>query len=170
MSGAEFGALLQSLGVRIVTAESCTGGALAAALTDPPGASAWFERGYVTYANEAKIACLGVSEQALATHGAVSQAVAAEMAIGALARSRAQLALAVTGIAGPTGAVPGKPVGTVWLGWASALPWEPGAARVNTLLLQLAGDRATIRAAAVAAALAWGARQLQGSAAPPPVA
>lgn len=102
----------------LVTAESCTGGLIAKICTDLAGSSAWFERGLVTYSNQAKIDLLGVSEQALQRHGAVSEAVASEMAAGALAHSRAQIAVAVTGIAGPDGGSEAKPVGSVCFGFA----------------------------------------------------
>ena len=137
---------LRARGWRIASAESCTGGLIAAACTAVSGSSDWFERGFVTYSNEAKAEMLGVDPALLAEHGAVSEQVARAMAEGALARSRAQIAVAVTGIAGPTGAVPGKPVGTVWLAWGDACG-------VRTECLQLAGDRAAVRRATVAAAL-----------------
>lgn len=101
--------------IKIVTAESCTGGLIAGVLTEVPGSSDVVERGYVTYSNEAKMSCLGVSEDALQQHGAVSAAVAIAMATGALAHSQAQLAIAVTGVAGPGGGSPQKPVGLVHL-------------------------------------------------------
>ena len=140
-------AALQARGWRLATAESCTGGLLAAACTSLAGSSDWFERGFVTYSNEAKSELLGVEPALIGAHGAVSAAVAQAMARGALAHSRAQLALAVTGIAGPGGAAPGKPVGTVWLAWGRP-------ADVRAERLQLRGDRAAVREAAVAAALA----------------
>ncbi len=113
---------LRARGWRIAAAESCTGGLIAAACTSVAGSSDWFERGFVTYSNEAKTELLGVPTALLAAHGAVSEPVARAMAEGALARAPVQLAVAVTGIAGPGGAVPGKPVGTVWLAWG-----RPGA-------------------------------------------
>ena len=140
------GDALRARGWRLATAESCTGGLIAAACTAVSGSSDWFERGFVTYSNEAKTELLGVGAALIAAHGAVSEPVALAMAAGAIARSRAQLAVAVTGIAGPTGAVPGKPVGTVWLAWG-----EARALRAERL--QLPGDRAAVREAAVAAAL-----------------
>jgi nicotinamide-nucleotide amidase len=100
------------------TAESCTGGWIAKVLTDIAGSSQWFTEGFVTYSNEAKVQRLGVPQAGLRRHGAVSETVARAMARGALRRTRAQVAVAVTGIAGPGGAVPGKPVGTVWMAWA----------------------------------------------------
>jgi nicotinamide-nucleotide amidase len=108
------GHVLLSARARIVTAESCTAGWIAKALTDVPGSSQWFECGYVTYSDEAKRRDLEVREETLQTHGAVSDAAVREMAEGALRRSDAQVAVAVSGIAGPDGASPGKPVGTVW--------------------------------------------------------
>ena len=114
---AQVGRRLLASGRNVVTAESCTGGWIAKALTDIAGSSQWFVEGFVTYSNEAKIQRLGVSAAALRKHGAVSEAAARDMAMGALKRTGAQVAVAVTGIAGPGGAVPGKPVGTVWLAW-----------------------------------------------------
>jgi nicotinamide-nucleotide amidase len=131
----------------IASAESCTGGLIAAACTAVAGSSDWFERGFVTYSNAAKTALLGVDPALIAAHGAVSEAVALAMARGALARAPVQLAVAVTGIAGPGGAVPGKPVGTVWLALADA----QGAMAER---LQLAGDRAAVREQTVHVALA----------------
>jgi nicotinamide-nucleotide amidase len=109
---------LRARGLRLVTAESCTGGLIAAVCTSVAGSSEWFERGFVTYTNESKTAQLGVDTALIATDGAVSRPVALAMAEGALRNSLADVAVAVTGIAGPGGAVPGKPVGTVWLAWA----------------------------------------------------
>jgi nicotinamide-nucleotide amidase len=139
--------VLRRKGWRMAAAESCTGGLIAAACTSLAGSSDWFERGFVTYSNAAKCELLGVDAALLAAHGAVSGEVACAMAAGALARSPADVAVAVTGIAGPTGAVPGKPVGTVWL----ALMQRGGAARAERL--QLDGDRASVRAQALAIAL-----------------
>jgi nicotinamide-nucleotide amidase len=137
---------LRARGWRLASAESCTGGLLAAACTTVAGSSDWFERGFVTYSNEAKSDLLGVDPAWIAAHGAVSEAVALSMAAGVLARAPVQLAVAVTGIAGPGGAVPGKPVGTVWLAWG-----EAGA--LNSERLQLAGDRDAVRSATVGIAL-----------------
>ncbi len=103
----------------ICTAESCTGGLIAKTFTDLAGSSDWFERGFVTYSNQAKMDMLGVSQQTLQQQGAVSEATAREMAQGAIANSQAQYAIAVTGIAGPGGGSPDKPVGTVWFGFAT---------------------------------------------------
>lgn len=105
-------------GLVLATAESCTGGMVAAAITDIAGSSAIFDRGFVTYSNEAKTDLLGVKDETLVAYGAVSCETAIEMAAGALARSRADIAVSVTGIAGPGGATPGKPVGLVWFGVA----------------------------------------------------
>ncbi len=138
---------LRSAGLKIVTAESCTGGLIAAACTTVAGSSDWFERGFVTYSNEAKTEMLGVAPALIATHGAVSEPVALAMAEGAIARSHAQLAVAVTGVAGPAGGSPSKPVGTVWLAWARA-----GQAS-RTELLKLTGDRRAIREQTVQHAL-----------------
>jgi nicotinamide-nucleotide amidase len=137
---------LRARGWRLATAESCTGGLIAAACTALAGSSDWFERGFVTYSNAAKTDLLGVAPALIEAHGAVSEAVARAMVQGALHRAPVHLAVAVTGIAGPGGAVPGKPVGTVWLGWG-----RPGA--IHTERLQLPGDRAAVRAGTVAAAL-----------------
>ena len=124
----------------LATAESCTGGMIAAACTDLAGSSAWFERGFVTYSNEAKSDMLGVPAKLIATHGAVSEPVARAMASGALQHSRAQVALSVTGIAGPGGGSPDKPVGTVWFGWAT-----PDG--VWSEVQRFDGDRAAVRTA-----------------------
>lgn len=107
-------------GSMICTAESCTGGLIAKTFTDLAGSSEWFERGFVTYSNQAKMDMLGVSPETLQQHGAVSEETASEMAIGAIANSEAQYAIAVTGIAGPGGGSAEKPVGTVWFGFATA--------------------------------------------------
>jgi nicotinamide-nucleotide amidase len=136
---AELAQALRGRRWRLATAESCTGGLIAAACTSIAGSSDWFERGAVTYSNEAKTELLGVPPALIAAHGAVSPEVARAMAEGVLARTPADLALAVTGIAGPGGATPGKPVGTVWLAWATRR--EPA----ETTLLLLPGDRAAVR-------------------------
>jgi len=132
------------------TAESCTGGWIAKALTDIPGSSCWFSEGFITYSDESKVRRLGVPRAVLKRHGAVSEATVRAMAAGALRRSKAQVAVAVTGIAGPGGAVPGKPVGTVWLGWATRLS---GVIRVATALRRFRGDRESVRRKTVRAAL-----------------
>jgi len=132
---------------RLATAESCTGGLVAGALTAIGGSSDVFDCGFVTYSNESKMAMLGVPEAIISLHGAVSEAVARLMAEGALSHSRADLAVAVTGIAGPGGGVPEKPVGLVWFGLAEA-------GRTVAATHVFAGDRAAIRHAAVQRALA----------------
>ena len=146
------GLALKTAGAMAVTVESCTGGLIAGALTETAGSSAWFDRGFVTYSNAAKIELVGVLDATLAAHGAVSEAVAAEMARGGLAHSGARLALSVTGIAGPGGAVPGKPVGTVCFGWACRRPLPVGGQgdaaatiRVLTRTCHFSGDRAAVR-------------------------
>ncbi len=140
-------ALLEARHLKLSSAESCTGGWLAKCLTDRPGSSAWFEFGFVTYGDNAKQKLLGVREETLAAHGAVSQQVAQEMASGARRVSGADLAVAITGIAGPTGASADKPVGTVWLAWAGP------EGLLGAELREFPGDRAAIRSQAVAAAL-----------------
>lgn len=130
----------------LATAESCTGGLIAGACTDLSGSSNWFERGFVTYSNAAKSEQLGVPATLIDTHGAVSEDVARAMAAGALAHSHAQVAVAVTGVAGPTGGTAEKPVGLVWFGFA--LPGQ-----VLTEKMHFAGDRAAVRAATVHHAL-----------------
>ncbi|NLD55209.1 MAG: CinA family protein [Burkholderiaceae bacterium] len=158
---AALGRAMRDAGGLIVTAESCTGGLIAQVLTETAGSSEWFDRGFVTYSNEAKVDLLGVSLATLRSEGAVSEAVAREMASGALKRSVARLALSVTGIAGPGGAVPGKPVGTVCFGWALALPDQGGEALVTSATRLLAGDRASVRRAAAAHALTQASGLLQ---------
>jgi nicotinamide-nucleotide amidase len=130
----------------MATAESCTGGQIAAACTDLAGSSAWFERGFVTYSNAAKHELLGVPMALIEQHGAVSEPVARAMAEGAMARSQAQVAVAVTGVAGPTGGSAAKPVGTVWFGFATP-------AGVVSEMRRFDGDRAAVRAATVQHAL-----------------
>jgi len=139
--------LLLEKKLKLVTAESCTGGLIAAACTDLAGSSAWFERGFVTYSNDAKAELLGVEERLLRRAGAVCEGVARAMVLGALSRSHAQVAVAVTGVAGPTGGSPAKPVGTVWFGFA-----VPG--QLVTEKCHFAGDRAAVRAATVQHAFA----------------
>ena len=134
--------LLLKKQLRLVTAESCTGGLIAAACTDLAGSSAWFERGFVTYSNAAKTELLDVPERVLRRAGAVCGPVAQAMAEGALAHSHAQVAVAVTGVAGPSGGSPAKPVGTVWFGFA--LPGQ-----VLTENCHFDGDRAAVRQATV---------------------
>jgi len=138
--------LLRERGWMLVTAESCTGGLIAAACTDLPGSSEWFERGLVSYSNAAKNELLGVPTELIAAHGAVSEAVVRAMADGALRHAKAQVSLAVTGVAGPAGGNADKPVGTVWFAWA----W---AGRLESQRQQFAGDRAEVRRATVEHAL-----------------
>ena len=144
---AEVGALLRANGQRLATAESCTGGWVAQALTAIAGSSVWFERGFVTYANEAKQEMLGVTPELLDAHGAVSEATAVSMATGALRHSHADWAVAITGIAGPDGGTADKPVGTVCFAWAD----NTGGCATETC--RFAGDRREIRAKSVAHAL-----------------
>ena len=141
-------AALRRRGARMASAESCTGGLIAAACTSLAGSSDWFERGFVTYSNEAKTEMLGVPAALIVSHGAVSAEVACAMAEGALARSRASFAVSVTGIAGPAGGSVAKPVGTVWIGVAGQ------DRNAVAILFQATGDRAAIRHASVARALA----------------
>jgi len=138
---------LKARGLMMATAESCTGGLIAGACTDVSGSSDWFERGFVTYSNAAKHGMLGVPALLIEQHGAVSEPVARAMASGALAHSPAQLAVAVTGVAGPTGGSAEKPVGTVWFGWATPQG-------VFTEHQRFDGDRAAVRQATVRHALA----------------
>lgn len=143
----ELGSALSARGWMLATAESCTGGWVAQVVTAIPGSSGWFERGFITYANVAKAEMLDVSDATLEAHGAVSEPVVREMAAGALARSHAQAALAISGIAGPGGGTPKKPVGTVCIGWRLVDGTEA------TTTCRLSGDRREIRSRAVAAAL-----------------
>jgi nicotinamide-nucleotide amidase len=142
----ELATKLLALGWSMTTAESCTGGMIAAACTDLSGSSNWFERGWVTYSNAAKITELGVPAQLIAEHGAVSEPVARAMAAGALQHAPAQVSVAVTGVAGPTGGSADKPVGTVWFGWATP-------AGVVSEVQHFSGNRAAVRAATVQHAL-----------------
>jgi len=141
------GCTLQDRRWTVATAESCTGGLIAGAITGVAGSSGWFERGFVTYSNEAKVEMLGVRRETLAAHGAVSEATVREMAAGAVERSRADIAVAVTGVAGPSGGTPDKPVGLVCFAWAR----RGGAVEARTE--RFGGDRAAVRAATVEAAL-----------------
>lgn len=143
----EIAQLLVSQQQRLATAESCTGGWVAKCCTDLAGSSAWFERGFVTYSNEAKIEELGVAAATLNKNGAVSLSVVEEMALGALQHSDADMSVAITGIAGPDGGTTDKPVGTVWIGWAMK---EAG---IHSICFQFAGDRNAIRKQAVFEAL-----------------
>jgi nicotinamide-nucleotide amidase len=144
------GTVLAARGWRLTTAESCTAGGLAYAVTQVPGSSGWFERGFVTYSNESKQELLGVSAALIQRHGAVSEPVAVAMAEGALRASRAQLAIGITGIAGPGGGSAAKPVGTVC--FAIALEQDEEL-RVHTLRQVLPGDRAVVRSHAIIRAL-----------------
>jgi len=149
ISDAELQRLAVQVGVRLldgerrlVTAESCTGGWIGKVLTDMPGSSGWYLGGVVSYSNKLKQGLLGVLPSTLAKHGAVSEETAREMAIGALETFGGHIALAVTGIAGPDGAQPGKPVGTVWFGWA----WHEGEEIETRVALEtFAGDREAVR-------------------------
>jgi nicotinamide-nucleotide amidase len=138
----ELSTRLLDKGWMLATAESCTGGMIAAACTDLSGSSNWFERGFVTYSNEAKTEMLGVEPALIEAHGAVSEVVARAMAFGAVRHSHAQVSVAVTGVAGPTGGSREKPVGTVWFGFM-----VDGALSSETKRFD--GDRAAVRAATV---------------------
>jgi nicotinamide-nucleotide amidase len=140
-------ALLRDRGWMLATAESCTGGMIAAACTDVAGSSEWFERGFVTYSNEAKTELLGVDAALIAAHGAVSEVVARAMAFGAVRHSLARASVAVTGIAGPGGGSPDKPVGTVWFGFMVD-------GRLSSEMRRFDGDRAVVRRQTVDHALA----------------
>ncbi|MDE2607386.1 MAG: CinA family protein [Burkholderiales bacterium] len=137
---------LLARGWMLATAESCTGGLIAAACTDLSGSSNWFERGFVTYSNEAKTELLGVDPALIAQHGAVSEVVARAMAFGAVRHAHAQVGVAVTGVAGPTGGSADKPVGTVWFGFQVD-------GRLTSETRRFDGDRAAVRAATVEHAL-----------------
>ena len=150
------GAALKRAGLLIATAESCTGGWVAQEVTTVAGSSSWFDRGFVTYSNEAKQEMLGVGTATLEKHGAVSEETAREMAAGALARSKAGVTVAITGVAGPGGGSPGKPVGTVCFAWAT----KRGAAS-ETRVFQ--GDREAVRRQSVEHALEGVLRALEGS-------
>jgi nicotinamide-nucleotide amidase len=143
---AALGAAAQARGVMLATAESCTGGLVAGAITAIAGSSAWFERGFVTYSNLAKEQQLGVPRATIERYGAVSEETARAMAAGALHAAPAQWAVAVTGIAGPDGGSADKPVGTVWFAWA-------GPGHLQALRRQLDGDRTAVREASVRVAL-----------------
>ena len=143
----QVGEALQAHGMMMVTAESCTGGGVASAVTEIAGSSAWFDRGFVTYSNQSKVDMLGVSTDTLARFGAVSEATVREMVAGALLHSQAQIALAVSGIAGPGGGTSEKPVGTVWFAWG--IKGDASVVRLQ----HLTGDRAEIREQVVRIAL-----------------
>ena len=144
---AEVGMRLKKRRWMLATAESCTGGGIAEAITRIPGSSAWFDRGFVTYSYEAKVDLLGVKRESLVDFGAVSPETAHDMVDGAISNSRAQVAVAVTGIAGPEGGMPGKPVGTVWFAWK--FPKKP----IISEVCHFSGDRAAVRQQTVAHAL-----------------
>ncbi len=144
---ARVGLALKSHGLMLATAESCTGGGVAEAVTGIAGSSAWFERGFVTYSNLSKQEMLGVAEATLIQYGAVSEAVVREMVAGSLRHSGAQVALSVSGIAGPDGGTPDKPVGTVWFAWGIA------GEIIQAQRHQIAGDRAQVRQYSVHIAL-----------------
>nr|WP_295773692.1 CinA family protein [Rhodoferax sp.] len=146
--------LLKIRGWKLATAESCTGGLIAACCTDIAGSSDWFDRGFVTYSNAAKSEMLGVDAALMSSHGAVSEQVVRAMVRGALTHSAAQVAVAVTGVGGPGGGSDAKPVGTVWLGWATP-------AGVVSEVQHFAGDRVKVRAATVQRALQRLAELLQ---------
>lgn len=150
------GRLLKRAKATLATAESCTGGWVAQAITAVAGSSEWFERGFVTYSNAAKQEMLGVSKKILKNHGAVSEETAREMALGALARSRASVSLAVTGVAGPGGGSAAKPVGTVCFAWA-----RDGAVTSETR--RFAGGRESVRRQSVAHALEGLLKQLDAA-------
>ncbi len=141
------GTALAGSRAKLVTAESCTGGWVAQVVTSVAGSSAWFERGFVTYSNDAKHEALGVPWEVLKAHGAVSEETARAMALGALARSRGTVALSITGVAGPAGGSAAKPVGTVCFGWARA----GGEAMTQTRVFK--GDREAVRRQSVVHAL-----------------
>ena len=141
------GDILLEKRLMLATVESCTGGWIAQTVTNIPGSSAWFERGFVTYSNEAKQELVGVQAETLTKHGAVSREVAVEMALGGVQRSRADVAVSVTGIAGPDGGTPEKPVGTVWIAWADRY------GRSEAKCYGLQGDRRAVREASVEHAL-----------------
>lgn len=139
---AALGRQLASVGAQITTAESCTGGLIATALTEVSGSSHWFDRGFVTYSNDAKTSSIGVDASLIHKFGAVSEEVARAMALGALKQSCAKLALSVTGVAGPNGGSLVKPVGTIWFGWAIVHNEQ---VNIESQCLLLTGDRAEIR-------------------------
>lgn len=151
----DISAQLLARGWMLTSAESCTGGLIAAACTNLPGSSQWFERGFVSYSNAAKNELLGVPTDLIDAHGAVSEPVVRAMAEGALAHSHAQVSLAVTGIAGPSGASADKPVGTVCFGWCSGT-------KTHSEVMHFSGDRAAVRQASVRHALARLAGWLAG--------
>jgi nicotinamide-nucleotide amidase len=154
----EVGRSARAAGRRIATAESCTAGWIAKALTDVPGSSAWVDSGYVTYSNTAKVRAVGVSERTLAEFGSVSEATVREMAIGALRASGVEMAIAVSGVAGPDGGTAEKPVGTVWFALATAEAQGPATVSEQRLF---SGDRDQVRRQAVEHALRLALRLLR---------
>lgn len=152
----EVGAALKAHGMMLATAESCTGGWVGEAVTSVAGSSHWYDRGFITYTNASKQEMLGVAETTLAEYGAVSEPTVREMAAGALKHSHAHLALAISGIAGPGGATPDKPVGTVCMAWVA----RNGAGQSQTFHFQ--GDRTAVRRQAVLAALQGVLRLIEG--------
>lgn len=157
---AEVGALLLQTKRRLVTAESCTGGWIGKILTDVPASSGWYLGGAVVYSNDLKQSLLGVSSATLSAHGAVSEATAREMALGALKALGGEVAVSVTGIAGPKGGQPDKPVGTVWFAWA----WRDGASLEHRVAVeQFSGDRESVRRQTVARAFTGLLRYLSDS-------
>jgi nicotinamide-nucleotide amidase len=157
--GALAGSRLKERGERLVSAESCTGGWVSQVVTSVAGSSEWFERGYVTYSNEAKQELIGVRAETLARHGAVSEETAREMALGALGSSHGTIALAVTGVAGPSGGTPAKPVGMVCFAWAD----RSGAVRSETR--HFTGNREKVRRQSVMRALQGIVEWLDGASA-----
>lgn len=145
--GIKIGELLQARNMKICLAESCTGGWIAKCITDVPGSSAWFDRSFVTYSNESKSEMLGVPEKLIDSDGAVSETVVKAMVGGALERSRADIAVAVSGVAGPGGGSDDKPVGTVWFAW------QKKGGNAVTEKMNFPGDREAVRAATVDYAL-----------------
>lgn len=150
----QLGEALKDNGLKISTAESCTGGGIAYAITEIPGSSAWFDRGFVTYSNNAKVHMLGVDPLTLDAHGAVSEEVALEMVKGALLNSDADMAVSVTGIAGPEGGSDSKPVGTVYMAWQKRVE------KPLCVMQEFSGDRQQIREQTIISALAYGVYRL----------
>jgi nicotinamide-nucleotide amidase len=153
----QIGAALKLKGWMIATAESCTGGGIAEAITAVPGCSAWFDRAFVTYSYEAKVEALGVQQSSLDEYGAVSEQVVREMAQGALGHSRAHVAIAVSGIAGPAGGTLEKPVGSVWIAWATRDSIDANGALNSKVISKrylFSGDREDVRQQTVVKALA----------------
>lgn len=145
----QLGALLLKKGRLLALAESCTGGGLAAMITEVAGSSGWFDRGFVTYSNAAKIEMLGVDAEAIERHGAVSEAVAKQMAEGVIAHSQSDIALSITGVAGPDGGTPDKPVGTVWFGLAVK------GGGVQAQVAHFTSGRRNVRDSAITFGLEW---------------